>query len=59
MQDIWLETQINLEALAEHLAGCDNAVEFVLMLDAYVADMSFTRELIERLENVVSEEESK
>ncbi|MEU0158993.1 hypothetical protein ABZ154_09155 [Streptomyces sp. NPDC006261] len=52
-----METQINLEALAQHLAGCDNAIEFVLSLDAYVADMSFTRELIERLEHVVIEEE--
>lgn len=51
-----METQINLEALAEHLAGCDNAIEFVLMLDTFVAETSFTIELIERLQKVLDEE---
>lgn len=58
MRDIWVETQINAEILAEQLAGerSEDLIEFILLLDSFVAETSFTLELIDRLQAVLKEE---
>lgn len=55
MQDIWIESQVSLEGLAESLASSPEAIEFVLLMDAFVAETSFTEELIERLQATLEE----
>ncbi|MFJ6010180.1 hypothetical protein ACIQHZ_31330 [Streptomyces halstedii] len=59
MRDLYVETALNLVVLAESLAEMptEDLLEFLLQVDASVADTSFTRELIERLENILIEEE--
>ncbi|MFJ3084400.1 hypothetical protein ACIPJG_32240 [Streptomyces halstedii] len=59
MRDLYVETALNLEVLAQSLAEMllEDLLEFVLNVDACIADTSFTRELIEQLENILIEEE--
>lgn len=58
LKEFWVETQVNAEILAEQLAGerSEDLIEFILLLDSYVAETSFTLELIERLQAVLKEE---
>lgn len=56
-----LMLSINLQELADELGDMvppESLVELVMNIDAYVADLSFTRELRDRLNQVIDEEES-
>lgn len=55
---LWVEAEVSLESLAEQVAGMrsGDVLEFLLLVDSYVAETSFTVELIERLQKVLDEE---
>ncbi len=49
---------VDVEALAEELAfniPSDKLVDFVLVIDAHIAELSFTKELRDRLTQVIDE----
>ena len=59
-KEFWVETQVNTEVLAEQLSSelkSEDVLDFILQVDANMANTTFTRELIERLENILIEEE--
>lgn len=57
MADVWHEVRLDLDELARDIAGMagDEPIEFLLAVDAEVAETSFTRELIDRLQESLKE----
>lgn len=56
---IWVEMEVNVENMAEQLANelkPTDLLDFLTLVDAYVAEVSFTSELIERLQKSLDEE---
>jgi hypothetical protein len=53
MKSFWVECEVDPEVLAEQLSTelrPDDLLGFILQIDAFTAETSFTEELIERLQ---------